>query len=467
MKIVVLIISIFITLCVFSQNGITGNWEGIMKSMQGGELIFVLKIQKNKENPVLFYCPSLGIREIKVEKVKIKPDTISFSIPEMKGRFSGKLTNDSTIEGFFSQSIINNPITLYRKEKVKEILRPQEPVPPFPYVESKVKFENKEAGIKLSGTLTLPKESYKAPCVILISGSGQQNRDEELLGHKPFLVLSDYLTRHGIAVLRYDDRGAGESEGNPFLATSRDFAGDLKSAIKFLRNHKGINSSDIGLIGHSEGGIIAGMVAAEDTTISFVIALAGPSLPGDIILQEQTKLILANQGVEESLIAKNMKVSKKIHKILKKDLSDKVLSEKITKEYKRLVKKLSPEELTQLGLQESTLNISVQQLITPWFKFFVKYNPALDYSKIKCPFLGLNGSEDIQVPAVLNEKGYKEIFVGIGKTDYELKTFKGLNHLFQTCNTCEIMEYGLIEETFNEEVMLYIKDWILKNRKKR
>lgn len=463
MKIFIAAICLLIAGSLSAQEEFIGNWEGPMTTMQGSEIIFVLKVKKDKNNPITFYCPSMGIKDIIIDNAKLKPDTVFFNIPKMNSRFAGNLINDSTIVGSIYQSIFENKITLHKKEKVREVFRPQEPIPPFSYNVQEVKFKNKEAGITLGGTLTLPEKSFNAPCVILISGSGQQNRDEEIMGHKPFLLLADYFTSRGIAVFRFDDRGIGESGGDPTNSTSRDFAGDVSAAIKFLRNNKGIKSNGIGLVGHSEGGIIAGMVAAQDTGLAFVIALAGPSIPGDIILQEQTRLILRKEGVAENAIEKTLKATIKIHKLIKKQDNDKVLVEKIKKEYKKLLKKLSEEDQKKLGLSENTLNLSVQQIANPWFKFFIKYNPADDYSKITCPFLAINGSEDIQVPAEINMNGYKTIFAKSAKTDYELKTFPGLNHLFQKCLTCDIMEYGLLEETFNKEVMEYLSNWILKH----
>lgn len=445
-----------------SQENTFGNWQGTMSPMQGMDIIFVMKIKKEKDNHFEFYCPSLGMKNIRTEKLKIKPDTIFFEIPELQGRFGGKFENDSTLSGYFFQGITKNPIEFIKKEKVLEINRPQEPIPPFPYKEQKVTFRNKKAGINLSGTLTLPEKSWEAPCVILITGSGPQNRDEELMGHKPFLVLSDYLTRHGIAVLRFDDRGFGESEGESYNATSADFAEDVEAAVSYLRNHKGINGSEIGLIGHSEGGIIAGIVAAKDPKIAFVVSLAGPSLSGDIILGQQSVLVLSKNGVDKDIISKTSKANNKIYSLIKKYDDNEKLTKKVEKEYRKLLKSIGPDNAERLGISESTVKVSVQQILSPWFKFFIRYNPENDYRKLKCRVLALNGSEDIQVPAKMNIENFKKIFNEIGSTDSRAEEIQGLNHLFQHCKTCEIMEYGLIEETISEEVMELISKWILK-----
>jgi hypothetical protein len=222
----------------------TGNWSGEME-LSGSklELIYKISLEENGELSAKMDVPAQGARDLPVNKAEVKTDSIFLQVAMIAGRFEGKMINDTTISGNWSQSGLNFPLTLNRTEKVTELKRPQTPQPPFPYREEEVSYENTKAGIKLAGTLTIPENAENFPAVILISGSGAQDRDETIFEHKPFLVIADYLTRNGIAVLRVDDRGVGGSEGNTGNATSEDFAGDVLAGIEFLKTRKEVNSS--------------------------------------------------------------------------------------------------------------------------------------------------------------------------------------------------------------------------------
>src|SRR4030066_1104390 len=250
-----------------SEISIEGIWEGKLK-VPGVELRIVCKISKNPDGSLTatLDSPDQGVTGIAVEKVMVKDNTLYLEINSVGGIFEGKISSDFlTIEGQWKQSGQTLPLTVKRVNKAVEVFRPQEPKKPYPYLEEEVVYENKEAEITLTGTLTLPSEQDSFPAVLLITGSGPQDRNEAIAGHRPFLVLADYLTRQGITVLRVDDRGVGESTGDFSQATSGDFASDVLAGIEYLKARKEINPKKIGLVGHSEGGIIAPMVAAKSS----------------------------------------------------------------------------------------------------------------------------------------------------------------------------------------------------------
>jgi uncharacterized protein len=296
----------------------TGNWSGEME-LSGSklELIFKISLEKNGELSAKMDVPAQGAMNLPVSKTEVKTDNIFLQVAMIAGRISGKILNDTTITGNWFQSGLNFPLTLNLTEKVTKLKRPQTPQPPFLYHEEEVRYENTEAGIQLAGTLTLPEKAENVPAVILISGSGAQDRDETIFEHKPFWVIADYLTRNGIAVLRVDDRGVGGSEGNVSNATSEDFAGDVLAGLKFLKTRKEIDPSKIGLIGHSEGGLVAPIAVNKTKEVAFVVLLAGPGIPGEQILYEQGRLIGLSSGMNEEEVAQNKKNQEAIFNIIK------------------------------------------------------------------------------------------------------------------------------------------------------
>jgi pimeloyl-ACP methyl ester carboxylesterase len=342
--------------------------------------------------------------------------------------------------------------------------RPQEPKPPYPYLEKEVVVKNKEANIDLAGTLTMPDKGGPFTAVILITGSGPQNRDEELMGHKPFLVLSDYLTRKGYAVLRCDDRGMGKSTGKFSTATTLDFVTDISSCIDFLKTQKEIDSTRIGLAGHSEGGLIAPIIAAERKDVAFVVLLAGPGLTGEKILLMQSAIINKKAGLTEEELADDNTLRTKIYAAIKKNTPD----DKATKKVKELfasAKKKNPSEKGLSQLDDNQIDIFIKQSITPWFRTFLVLDPVNYISKVHCPLLALNGSLDVQVPAKENLQAIEKALIFGGNSRYTIEEIEGANHLFQHATTGNVDEYGKIEETMSPEVLEKISDWIGKEVK--
>lgn len=341
------------------------------------------------------------------------------------------------------------------------INRPQEPdQSAFSYNSEEVTFENKSAGITLAGTLTYPKDKGTFPAVVLISGSGPQNRDEEVFGHKPFLVLSDYLTRNGIAVLRYDDRGTASSTGDFGAATTIDFSSDVEAAVAYLKTRKEIDQKKIGLIGHSEGGIIAPIVASKDKNIAFIVLLAGTAIPGDQLLLMQQQLIAKAMGVSDEELQKSHAINSEIFELIVKSDEPKQLNTVLTNHLKQAFTSLPGFETPSGMSMDDYVKVQVDQLCSPWMLFFIKYNPALVLEHVKCPVLAINGEKDLQVPPKENLEAIKKALNKGGNNKVTTKELPGLNHLFQESSTGTPSEYGDIEQTFSPIALDVILDWI-------
>lgn len=436
----------FTTFC-FSQSDITGKWYG-SADIGGVKLRLVFTLEQSGEGySGTMLSPDQSSQEIPLSSVSYQEKELVIGITPIAFSYTGKLTESGKIEGSFTQSGQNFKLDLSREE-VKGAERPQEPQPPYPYHSEDVIFSNDEANIKLAGTLTLPQTSGSFTAVVLVSGSGAQNRNEEILGHKPFLVLADYLTRQGIAVLRYDDRGVGESEGNYMLATLSDFATDAQAAINYLKSRKEINTKKIGIIGHSEGGGIAHMLAARQIP-SFIITLAAPGVNGQELLNMQRKAIFTASGIPEVYINQYNDYMGQAQQLALKATDKEELRKSIT-------------QLFAGTPMENQTRAAVEQLSSPEIVSFLRYDPLAYFKNIKCPVLALNGMKDLQVPYKENLSAIQKNILANRNIHVITKAYPNLNHLFQTANTGLPNEYGTIEETLNEEVLKDIADWLLK-----
>ena len=442
---------------------IEGIWEGKLK-VPGTELRIIFKISKNLDGTLTatLDSPDQGVSGIPVEEVIFKDNTLHLEVKSAGSVFEGKVSADFLIiEGEWKQSGQTLPLIVKRVDKAVEILRPQVPKKPYPYVEEEVTYENKDAGISLAGTLTLPSGNPPFPAVLLITGSGPQDRDETIYNHRPFLVLADYLTRQGIAVLRVDDRGVGESTGDFSQATSEDFASDVLAGIGYLKTCKEIDPNKIGLIGHSEGGIIAPMIAAESSDVAFIVLMAGTGLTGEEILYLQGALISRAMGVSEEDITKNRQFNKKIFSLIREEKDEKIIEEKLRQMFMADWAELNEEEKKAIGDPEVFLKAQLQSLLSPWFKFFLTYNPKPTLNKVKCPVMAINGEKDLQVPPKENLSAIEDALKTGGNQNYTIKELPGLNHLFQTAQTGVPSEYAKIEETISPVTLKIIGDWIL------
>ncbi|MCE7056844.1 alpha/beta hydrolase [Algoriphagus sp. AGSA1] len=455
-----LILIFLISLSSYAQD-ITGQWHGALR-VQSVQLRLVFNVAQTESGyTATMDSPDQGAFGIPATSASFENNVLKISITNANIIYEGTLGDGEVITGTFTQGGKPFPMNLSRHEIEKlGSKRPQEPKKPFPYRSEEVIFENKPAEILLAGTLTLPEEDGKYPAVVLISGSGHQNRDEELFGHKPFLVLSDYLTRNGIAVLRFDDRGTAASTGDFESATSVDFATDVASAVQYLQSRPEIDKSKIGLIGHSEGGIIAPMVAGDSDDIDFIVMLAGTGIRGDKLLLAQQALIGKASGMSPNQLFENEMISKKAFEIMVKDQSEEELRNGIKAYMTQVFRNIPVENIPGGMSEEEFVTAQVEQLTSPWMQYFIKYDPAPALEKVSCPVLALNGEKDLQVPPKENLEAIKAALEKGGNTNVTTMELPGLNHLFQEAETGLISEYAEIEQTFSPKAMEMILEWI-------
>ncbi len=441
------------------------DWEGFLKV---NELELKLIFKLNNERCFLD-VPAQAVQNYPSSKYEIFGDSIKITFSGMmKASFIGINQKDTLIVGSWTQMGKIYPINLKRK---REYLRTQNPTPPFPYNVENISYFNEDKSIKFGGTLTIPREETNHPLAILISGSGQEDRDETIFGHKPFLVIADYLTRQGIAVLRVDDRGVGQTTGKETLvnATSLDFAMDVIAGIQYLKNRKDINPDQIGLIGHSEGGLIASIVGAKRNDVAFIVSLAGVGVNGEKLILSQIEKSL-QRTVTSPSIDTILVFEKKAIDIINQESNNRLAEVTILNELtgKRLVnqdsivKKYFGMEMRD-GFESYNLKVvgeRYKKMMLPWYRYLLSYNPEEFLPKVKAPFLALNGEKDTQVLADLNLNGFTNTFDKCGKENYKTINYPGLNHFFQHCKTGYYDEIETIDETISPEVLNDISTWI-------
>ncbi|MCR9291600.1 MAG: alpha/beta hydrolase [bacterium] len=400
-------------------------------------------------------------------------EQVVIDVPAIGGKFEGKIEDGGQrLVGKWKQGLVPLNLTLEKSEQAVAATevpvpnRPQTPQPPFAYRIEEVEFQNNDAGVTLSGTLTLPQEQgqSKFPAVVLISGSGPQDRDETILGHKPFWVIADHFSKNGIAVLRYDERGVGQSTGDFSQAQSTDFADDARAAIDFLSQHPAIDSSSMGLCGHSEGGLVAPMVAVDDPRVSFIVLMAGPGVTGEQVVTSQTRLILEASGVGEEEIQRQLKMQRVFIDLAKENpLPTKV---QFTSRALESIAPLLKEQEKAGDTGQQMVEAVFGQLVSPWFQFFLVHDPAQDLAQVRCPVLAINGEKDLQVDPKLNLPAITKALEQAPTNDFEIVELPGLNHLFQQSATGLVQEYAELEETFNTRALELMTNWILEKSRK-
>jgi alpha-beta hydrolase superfamily lysophospholipase len=423
-------------------------------------VIFNLSIVENDSLVATLDSPDQGAKNIKLGQVTLTGESVIIYAPAIMGEYDGTIKNDSIIQGTWKQGGNTMPLDLVKLKTEFSLIRPQEPKPPFPYTSEDVTFTNIKFNSKLAGTLTMPHGKGPFKAVIMITGSGAQNRNEELMGHEPFLIIADYLSRKGIVVLRYDDRGVGGSQGNYSEATSADLATDAEAAYNFLKNNPKINKKKIGLIGHSEGGLIAPMVASSNTDIGFIVSLAGPGVTGQQIMVRQKEDIGRLSGMKENALKESVDIDKRFYAVLRKEKDNNKAEKKILAIYSEILKKKKTPE-AQLEKELKQLKQRFGARTYTWFRYFLTTDPARFWKKVECPVLALNGEKDLQVAAHENLPAIEKALNSGGNESVKTVSLPGLNHLFQHCTTGLPAEYGTIEETFSPEVLKIISDWIL------
>ncbi len=438
-------------------------WQGAIHAANGLDLPLVFHFKHSGSTySGSLDSPAQGMKGMPFDSVSLSADgKISAIMSKLSARYVGVLDKTQThISGTWYQGAGQTALSLNAIEKYVGALRPQEPKPPFPYKVEELSIPS--AGNQLAATLTLPQGAGPFPALVLIHGSGPHDRDETLLEHKPFLLLADYLTRHGIAVLRYDKRGCGKSTGNYKESSSKDYAADALSAVQFLKTQANIDASKIGLLGHSEGGLVAPIVASESPDVHFIVSLAGSALPGDRILMAQVKGLSALNAHEKGQHDELLEIARETYTIIKNEPDNKLAIEKIIEMRKRLK---APEYALPPAAQSVAIGQveeSLKMMTGPWYRYFLSFDPRDAWSKVHCPVLALNGSRDVQVVADENLPEIKAALKKGGNEDYTEVVFPGLNHLFQTCKTGAPSEYAQIEETMSPVVLSTIADWINK-----
>jgi uncharacterized protein len=436
-----------------APSDIDGTWLGTLDA-GAIKLRVLFKIVNTADGlTAQMQSPDQGPTWIAASAVKRNGSALTIEINTIGGVFEGKIAADlDSIVGTFTQMGSPLPLALKRvkDQSALERPRPQNPVKPYPYREEDVTYAGRAAGVTLAATLTIPAGKGLFPAVLLIAGSGPHDRDESLLGHKPFLVLSDYLTRKGIAVLRADKRGIGKSTGDNATATSADFATDAEAGVTYLKTRHEVDPRQVGLVGHSEGGLIAPMVATKDPGVAFIVLMAGTGVPGDQIIVEQLRLIEIAGGASKEKADADAEKERETLTAVETEKDPKALEQ------------LLGVKLAAEGMPDAQIAVQIKTLTSPWVRFFLTYDPATALRKVTCPVLALNGSLDLQVPPAQNLPAIRKALEEAGNKHFEVEELRGLNHLFQTAKTGSPSEYADIEETMSPVVLDKIASWILK-----
>lgn len=434
-----------------------GVWQGALEG-NGMRLRLQLHVSHDDQKQLVaaLDSPDQGVNGLPATKVSQKEATFHFEIPLVNGTYEGTLNAAKTaISGTWTQNDVTQKLEFQRSDKLLELVRPQNPVKPYPYREEELTFPNEQAKLSLAGTLTLPPGPGPFPAAILISDSGRQDRDESIAGHRPFLVLADHLTRKGVAVLRFDKRGIGKSTGNYDQATTDDFASDVEAALAYVKSRKEIDSKKIGLIGHSEGGIIAPLVVAHSNGVAWIVLLAGPGLKGEEQLLLQTESSLRTAGVPDGEIFRTVSFNKQSYALVRQEKDPAALEAKLND----LIQSTS----TGAAMPTGALQAQVRLLVSLWFRSFLDYDPVPALQKTACPVLALNGERDLQVRPKENLSKIKKALEDGSNKDFQTIELPGLNHLFQHGPTGSPTEYGAVEETMAPEALNAISDWVLKH----
>jgi pimeloyl-ACP methyl ester carboxylesterase len=437
-----------------------GQWSGQI-SLPPGPLAMavVLNVDPSGAWSGAIDIPAQGAKGLKLSNIVVDNRAVAFAIAGLPGdpRFAGTLSDDGqAITGTFSQGGATLNFEL-KRGALPVAARPQEPKPPFPYRDDLVTYRNETAGITLAGTLTLPQGNGPFPAVLLISGSGAQDRNSTIMGHKPFLLWADTLTRRSIAVLRVDDRGVGGSERGTVQPTSLDFAGDVRAGLTFLASRTDIDPKRLGLVGHSEGANIAAIVAADDPRVRFIVMLGGSGVPGDQVLLAQAEVAMAAQGAPRPVIDWQLQLRRRVF--------DQILSEKDGQPNQAarqaLIGSLPPPPGMTDAAPGRELAQALYKSLNAWLRHFLAADPRETLSRVKVPVLALVGERDLQIPARENIPAIRAALEAAGNTQATVRALPELNHLFQTAKTGQVSEYQQIEETISPAVLTMVSDWIV------
>ena len=479
MKRIYFTLGLIITCDVAFAQSICGNWQGDLE-VQGTVIPVIFHISKDSTGKfsATFDSPSQQAFNLTCSDVIIKEDSLFLLMKMIGGSYTGRLAEDKKfLTGTWYQGGASFPLIVTKTSDVviiKEIRRPQTPKPPFPYRSEEVEYDNTDKTIHFGGTFTVPLpepgvEYFRAPIyptVLLITGSGKQDRDETILEHKPFAVIADYLSRHGIAVLRVDDRQTGKTTGDFSSSTTADFAKDVEAGIDYLKTRKEVDIHNIGLLGHSEGGMIAPMVAAKRVDVKFIVLLAGPGVNIIDLMEQQSIDVAAAEGVSEKELEQFRPLYRELVSgiLIEKDSAK--AKQKAIDIFKNWQKSKPPSMVknttgvTDENSLKAFTGTFVKQLNQAWFNYFIQFKPAEYLTRVTCAVLAINGEKDVQVSSKANLAAIKLVLETGKNSAFKTAEIPGVNHLFQHCKKCSVDEYGELEETFAPEVLDLIGKWI-------
>lgn len=431
----------------------TGSWEGLLR-VSGTELRVVVHLDRTDDGLTgTMDSPDQGARDIPIDAVTATRDSLTLRLSSIAGRYEGVRTAPDTVQGRWMQGGIEPALTLVRTNAPSEVRRPQQPEAPFPYATEDVTFASQsENGPTLAGTFSHPEAEEPVPAVVLVSGSGPQTRTGEVMGHETLTVLGDYLTRQGIAVLRYDERGQGESGGTLQGAPMPALASDVHGALAYLATRAEVDTRRVGLVGHSEGGLIAGYLGARyPDLVDFMVLLGSPGVSGDAILGDQLAARAEQAGMQGPRVEGQLQTQQRVFDVLKQDAD----SAAIASELRTVIAETS-------GIrQQETIEREIRGLMDPWFRFFVRYDPVSDLQQLTQPVLALLAERDQQVRPALNAEPLEAALRDAPTTTYDVAVLSGLNHLFQPSETGAPTEYARIEQTMAPDALERIATWIL------
>jgi len=452
-----------------SESRLLGNWEGKINAGTGIRVVFHFVKDSLGNLSATMDSPDQGAKDIPCNNVKMQGDSVFLQILSANGNYSGLLT-DSTIRGKWKQGLFFK-LDLKKVDKITGLKRPQNPQPPFPYKSEDIEYDNKEKTMHYGATITIPPGKGPFPAVLLITGSGAQNRDEEIMEHKPFAVLADYLSRRGVIVLRADDRGVGKSTGDFGSSTTADFAIDAGNSLDYLTSRPEVDAKKIGLIGHSEGGMIAPVLAAKRKDIDFIILLAGPGEKISKLMEDQNAALYQSVGINEKAIHAFRPFFREMVALINESKDSSVFSQKLEMTLDEWRKNTAPAYVlaTTRVYNDSSQKVFIESitstLYTPWFRYFLQFDPQVYLQQLHCKVLALNGEKDLQVASKSNLAAIKQALQKSQAKKYDIIEIPRLNHLFQTCKNCTVMEYGQLEETFSPVALTLLGNWIDKNVK--
>ncbi|TSA51987.1 MAG: alpha/beta fold hydrolase [Planctomycetaceae bacterium] len=447
-----------------APQNVAGKWLGTI-TFGSTKLRIAFEISEVKEGDYTASMRSIDQSAVSIpmSAVKLNGDSLRLEIDAIRSAYEGKFTADgNTIEGNWLQHGTTMPLVMNRVDKLPELNRPQTPKKPYPYIEEEVAYENQQANVRIAGSLTLPKEKGPFPAVLLITGSGALDRDETISYHKPFLVLADHLTRHGIAVLRVDKRGVGKTTGEKLVGdysetTILDLADDVLAGVEYLKSRKEIDPKRIGLLGHSEGGVVGPIAASRSPDVAFLVMLAGLGQNNGDIIIFQKSLAAKEHGADENTLALIRSWYERLYAVLAEDTDNTAAEKKI----RALHATLTTDEKEKLGWPDHELDLEIAGQLRPHWRYDLWHDPCAILRKVRCPVLALGGEKDMLVPAKENLAGIEQALKAGGNTRFTVREFPGMNHGFQTVSSGAASESVKTEETMSPMVLQTISDWII------